>query len=601
VTLSAGQVLDEASRAALGSVGALLPRVAPRDLEPPWEVYFTLSQQLPDHFPAGRGGVRAWLDDALLGDPGSTESLSDDDATALLPALCALGHTYRWDSVPPTPERFIERELALPRGLQLPWTELSARFDLPQVGSAWSLHLCNWRLGGPARITYRADDLTLDSLRLAHQWLIPPADAELERFSLSFVLMEARAGVAVQAAAAAVLAAEDRDPHRLAEQLARLAHGLREASRVFVVTMRDEPNQRQRWLELVQPTMAWALPDEHGASLPGPSGLQLPSWQICDTVLGLSRISVLGREAVKARVAMPRKHRDLLVAADACRSTIRDFVKEDGTAVARRRYEEALDALRRFRTAHRVRAARYLRAGRVGQSARVSTGLGVEWRPHGESSDPVEEFEELADARLQEVARASVEAAGGRSGVRWEALSLLSAAEATRLLQCGELRRATDGETILRTGEVNSTLWYVVDGLVRVETHPRNDLAVAVGHLGPGDIFGEISFLTGLPASASVRAEGDIELVSLRRDDIEHLLALDSELATRFHRSLAVSLAWRLRETTSLLTEVETGRGRPHHTGDSTAKRSVAGSSQTSPSQPHLPRPPTEASGTEST
>jgi hypothetical protein len=391
--------------------------------------------------------------------------------------------------------------------------------------------------------------------------LKPPADAELERFSLSFLLMEARAGVAVEASAAAVLAAEDRDPHRLADQLARLAHGMREASRVFVVTMRDEPSQRQRWLELVQPTMAWAMPDKNGVSLPGPSGLQLPSWQICDTVLGLTRTSVLGEEAVKARVGMPREHRNLLSAADACRSTIRAFVMEDGTAVSRRRYEEALDALRRFRTAHRVRAARYLRAGRIGRSARVSTGLGVEWRPDGESRDPVEEFEELADARLQEVAGASLGGANGRSNAQRDALNLLSEAELARLLTCGHLRRAVEGETILRTGDSNTTLWYVVDGLLRVETNPRNDLAVAVGHLGPGDIFGEISFLTGLPASASVVAEGDVELVCLGRDHIDQLLAGDGDLSTRFHRSLAVSLAWRLRETTSLLTEVETGRG----------------------------------------
>ena len=155
---------------------------------------------------------------------------------------------------------------------------------------AWTLHLCNWAFRDPSHSgEYSAEELTPERLRVAHQWLTPPADGDLERFSLAFVLMEARAGEAVDAAAAAVSAAEERDPHRLAEHLERLAASMREASREFVVAMREDLVASRRWLELVQPTMAWALSRNGEESLPGPNGLQLPSWQICDTVLGIPR------------------------------------------------------------------------------------------------------------------------------------------------------------------------------------------------------------------------------------------------------------------------------------------------------------------------
>ncbi len=559
--MSAAQELRNAVDAALGRVGALLPQSAPSFTLPgPWNVYTELCDALPEHFPSGRGGVRAWLREALHDDPGSTDALPESEATALLCALSALGHTFRWDTVPPAADRFAERQLTLPPGLAGPWGELVQRFDLPRVGSAWTMHLCNWRFRDPpASDHYRAHELTVERLRIGCQWLVPPAAAELERFSLSFVLMEARAGPAVDAAASLVEAAEEGDPHRVADQLGRLSAAMRDAGREFVVAMSGSSAAQARWLELVQPTMAWALPDADGITMSGPNGLQLPSWQLCDAVLGVPRRTPLGQQALQARAAMPLAHRRVLTAADACRDTTRDFILNRGTTVARRRYEEALDAVRRFRTAHRVRAARYLRAGTAGESARVSTGLGLVWRPDAQAPDPVEAFEDLADARVSEVLEASLVGSSADDLVRG-ASGLLEPSEVARLLSVGHLQTVVGDDAILRTGEGNDALWYIVDGLVRVETHPVSGRAVAIDQLGPGEFFGEISFLTGLPASAWVRAEGDVELVRLDRQDLDRLQRVDAHVIGLLHRSLAVSLALRLRETTAALTEVEAGR-----------------------------------------
>lgn len=565
VAAGAAHELWAAAQAALGPAGALLPRTVPRcQLPGSWERYLELSRALPDHYPARRGGVRRWLDVALGEDPGTTSTLDDEDATALLVALCALGHTYRWDSVPPAPERFLERHLTLPSGLRAPWEELARRFDVPRVGSAWTLHLCNWRRRAPRDTNgaYTAAQLQAADLVLAHQWLDEPAASDLEAFSLTFVLMEARAGAAVAAAVDAVRGAVQRDQHRVAEALAAVAAGMRDAAQQFVVAIRDGSVDPERWLELVQPTMPWGLADQQGVTPPGPNGLQLPSWQLFDALLAVPAQTPLALQAREARLGMPRPHRALLTAADDCRDVIRSFVTEAGTSVTRRRYEEALDGLRRFRTAHRVRASRYLRAGRQGESPRQSTGLGLEWRPD-DDADPVRHFEALADARVGEVSLASLAGPHRRGTDGRESLSLLSPQEVERLLALGSPQQVRAGVQVLRTGDSASGLWYVVDGVLAVETHPTDDTTVTVDELWPGELFGEMSYLTGLPVSAWVRAVTDVQLVALQPHDIEQGLGDDPVLLARFFQSLAVSLALRLRESAARVTDLQARLAHP--------------------------------------
>lgn len=72
-------------------------------------------------------------------------------------------------------------------------------------------------------------------------------------------------------------------------------------------------------------------------------------------------------------------------------------------------------------------------------------------------------------------------------------------------------------------------------------------LGVTLARLGTGAIFGEISFLDGLPTSASVVAESPATLLVIPGDEIRRLGADDTEFAARFYRALAVALAGRLR------------------------------------------------------
>lgn len=118
----------------LGTVGAFLPERTPPDrLAPPFTRYGDACLELPRRHPAEFGGVRRWLDDEFGAvDPPAVSALVDlprSQQDELMTVLSFLAHAYRWDTIPPAPERFAERQIALPAGIEEPWTELARLLD----------------------------------------------------------------------------------------------------------------------------------------------------------------------------------------------------------------------------------------------------------------------------------------------------------------------------------------------------------------------------------------------------------------------------------------------------------------------------------------
>ncbi|MDX8388742.1 MAG: cyclic nucleotide-binding domain-containing protein [Ghiorsea sp.] len=74
-----------------------------------------------------------------------------------------------------------------------------------------------------------------------------------------------------------------------------------------------------------------------------------------------------------------------------------------------------------------------------------------------------------------------------------------------------------DGDTIISEGDVESTFFLIRAGHVQVSTTNKKDpkSRVALGTLGEGSFFGEVSMLTNMPRTASVTAKGSVELLTL--------------------------------------------------------------------------------------
>jgi len=152
--------LRDAQRTLLPDVGAFLPERVPLDRLPePLQPYLDACACLPQHYPLSKGGVRTFISDRFERfDPhvaAVIHSLSPIEEWTLLTALAVLGHTYRWDTVPPRPERVAERSIALPEGLDRPWSELAARIGQPRVGTMWSRIYAtgDWSIGRAGRVT----------------------------------------------------------------------------------------------------------------------------------------------------------------------------------------------------------------------------------------------------------------------------------------------------------------------------------------------------------------------------------------------------------------------------------------------------------------
>jgi CRP-like cAMP-binding protein len=70
-------------------------------------------------------------------------------------------------------------------------------------------------------------------------------------------------------------------------------------------------------------------------------------------------------------------------------------------------------------------------------------------------------------------------------------------------------------------------------------------IPIPIGEVRQGELFGEVSYLDGSPASASVVARESATVLVL--SDVDTLLRDAPELASGFYHSLAVALARRLR------------------------------------------------------
>ncbi|MCR9142157.1 MAG: cyclic nucleotide-binding domain-containing protein [bacterium] len=110
-------------------------------------------------------------------------------------------------------------------------------------------------------------------------------------------------------------------------------------------------------------------------------------------------------------------------------------------------------------------------------------------------------------------------------------------------------------EVLIEEGATSKILYILREGYVRVDrNHDGQSLTYA--RLGPGELFGEMSFLEQADASASVIAEDDVEADAIDGPFLTSLLASEPGFSARFYNSLAVTLSHRLRDISVNLGEL---------------------------------------------
>jgi len=106
--------------------------------------------------------------------------------------------------------------------------------------------------------------------------------------------------------------------------------------------------------------------------------------------------------------------------------------------------------------------------------------------------------------------------------------------------QLGRVERLADeitvpaGKRLATVGESGNELFVIVDGYATVKARRGRTV-----HLGPGQFFGEMSLIDGLPRSATVEAATDMRLLVVGRREFWALLDAAPPLVIKIMSSLS--------------------------------------------------------------
>jgi len=127
----------------------------------------------------------------------------------------------------------------------------------------------------------------------------------------------------------------------------------------------------------------------------------------------------------------------------------------------------------------------------------------------------------------------------------------LSPRDVRRLVGCGAWREHADGETLIRQGEALDRLMVVYAGRVGVYIDGQR-----VASLRAGRLVGELSWVTGAPASADVVATGAVRCLVWEREQLKAFLERHPVIRQALQVILGEDLARKLGRSTDATEEI---------------------------------------------
>lgn len=88
------------------------------------------------------------------------------------------------------------------------------------------------------------------------------------------------------------------------------------------------------------------------------------------------------------------------------------------------------------------------------------------------------------------------------------------------------------GEKIVEEGKVGDSIYIISRGRVKVISTIKGE-AMELGELGPNDFFGEVSYLTGRPRTATIIALEETEIFELKGSDLTRIISLHDWIKER--------------------------------------------------------------------
>ncbi|MCX5494629.1 cyclic nucleotide-binding domain-containing protein [Kaistia dalseonensis] len=109
------------------------------------------------------------------------------------------------------------------------------------------------------------------------------------------------------------------------------------------------------------------------------------------------------------------------------------------------------------------------------------------------------------------------------------------------LMKLGEAFDLTPGALLTEQGKPVEFVYLVAAGHAVAEV-----AGVEVGRINPGEFVGEVSFLTGIPATATVRASEQLSVIALDSLKLSEACAADPKVSAAIHQVIGNALARKL-------------------------------------------------------
>lgn len=136
---------------------------------------------------------------------------------------------------------------------------------------------------------------------------------------------------------------------------------------------------------------------------------------------------------------------------------------------------------------------------------------------------------------------------------RWELFAHVSDPQLERLAEHVDRLRFEAGAAVLREGEPSLGAYLIESGEVLIERNtPYGRFELA--RLGPGELFGETSFVDGQARSGNATATAETALLTLQQDALAAALDEDPKLKLSLYWTFWKSLSQKLRATNDKLT-----------------------------------------------
>jgi small-conductance mechanosensitive channel len=115
-------------------------------------------------------------------------------------------------------------------------------------------------------------------------------------------------------------------------------------------------------------------------------------------------------------------------------------------------------------------------------------------------------------------------------------------------------------QSLFRQGDAGDSFYIIRAGQADVSISTEGFKEAKVATLGPGDFFGEMSALTGEPRSATIRANGNLTVVEIHKDELKSIFETDGTIMEKMSQVIA---------------ERNVGRQKTSETANAEAKREV--------------------------